>query len=99
MSKLGPGQIPNSVVEIRLHNDSVDDLAKAIANQFKGAPNEDRLLVIAEVADLLRVSKRKVGEMISRGDLSPIRFGRCVRFSKSQVQALIRSSATRRTRI
>jgi excisionase family DNA binding protein len=48
-----------------------------------------RFLTVAEVADMMRVSKMTVYRMVHAGDLPAIRFGRSFRVPESAVQAAI----------
>jgi excisionase family DNA binding protein len=49
------------------------------------------LLTIPEVANLLRLSVRQVRRMVASGDLPVLRFGRSVRVSGEEVEAMMRS--------
>lgn len=55
------------------------------------APALAPLLTVPEVADLLRLSVRQVRRMVASGELPVLRFGRSVRVSREQVEALLRS--------
>ncbi|MBX3092212.1 MAG: helix-turn-helix domain-containing protein [Cryobacterium sp.] len=48
-----------------------------------------RFLTVAEVADMMRVSKMTVYRLVHSGDLPAIRFGRSFRVPESAVQAAI----------
>jgi excisionase family DNA binding protein len=52
-----------------------------------------RFLTVAEVADMMRVSKMTVYRMVHSGDLPAIRFGRSFRVPESAVVAVIEGSA------
>ncbi|GAA4677688.1 helix-turn-helix domain-containing protein [Frondihabitans cladoniiphilus] len=49
-----------------------------------------RFLTVAEVADMMRVSKMTVYRMVHSGELPAIRFGRSFRVPDSAVQAVLR---------
>lgn len=51
--------------------------------------SEVRFLTVAEVADMMRVSKMTVYRMVHSGDLPAIRFGRSFRVPESAVIAAI----------
>ncbi len=51
--------------------------------------SEVRFLTVAEVADMMRVSKMTVYRMIHAGELPAIRFGRSFRVLESAVEAAI----------
>jgi excisionase family DNA binding protein len=46
----------------------------------------DRLLTIAEVADLFAVSRRTVYRLIEAGHLRPLRIGKRYRFARQDLQ-------------
>lgn len=48
--------------------------------------SEARFLTVAEVADMMRVSRMTVYRMVHSGDLPAIRFGRSFRVPESAVQ-------------
>ena len=48
-----------------------------------------RFLTVAEVADMMRVSKMTVYRMVHSGELPAIRFGRSFRVPESAVQTAI----------
>lgn len=48
-----------------------------------------RFLTVAEVAEMMRVSKMTVYRMVHSGELPAIRFGRSFRVPESAVQAAI----------
>ena len=48
-----------------------------------------RLLTVAEVADLLKISRRHVRRLIADGRLHVIRLGRAVRIRPESVAALV----------
>ncbi|MGP6170698.1 helix-turn-helix domain-containing protein [Microbacterium sp. A196] len=50
---------------------------------------EVRFLTVAEVAELMRVSKMTVYRMVHSGDLPAIRFGRSYRVPESAVTAAL----------
>lgn len=50
---------------------------------------EVRFLTVAEVAELMRVSKMTVYRMVHSGDLPAIRFGRSYRVPESAVAAAL----------
>jgi len=49
-----------------------------------------RFLTVAEVADMMRVSKMTVYRMVHSGDLPAIRFGRSFRVPENAVAAAVR---------
>jgi len=49
-----------------------------------------RFLTVAEVADMMRVSKMTVYRMVHSGELPAIRFGRSFRVPESAVEVAIR---------
>jgi excisionase family DNA binding protein len=49
-----------------------------------------RFLTVAEVADMMRVSKMTVYRMVHSGELPAIRFGRSFRVPESAVTAVLR---------
>ncbi|MBF4576047.1 helix-turn-helix domain-containing protein [Frondihabitans sp. VKM Ac-2883] len=49
-----------------------------------------RFLTVAEVADMMRVSKMTVYRMIHSGELPAIRFGRSFRVPETAVAAVLR---------
>jgi len=49
-----------------------------------------RFLTVAEVADMMRVSKMTVYRMVHSGELPAIRFGRSFRVPESAVPAVLR---------
>jgi excisionase family DNA binding protein len=49
-----------------------------------------RLLTVDDIAGLLQVSRRTVEEIISRGELRPIRIGRLRRIHPDTLEAFIR---------
>ena len=51
--------------------------------------SEVRFLTVAEVADMMRVSKMTVYRMVHAGELPAIRFGRSFRVPESAVEAAI----------
>lgn len=51
--------------------------------------SEVRFLTVAEVADMMRVSKMTVYRMVHSGELPAIRFGRSFRVPESAVVAAI----------
>ncbi|WP_188672073.1 helix-turn-helix domain-containing protein [Subtercola lobariae] len=53
-----------------------------------------RFLTVAEVADMMRVSKMTVYRMVHSGDLPAIRFGRSFRVPETAVQAAIETPAS-----
>ncbi|CAN5265627.1 hypothetical protein BH09ACT6_BH09ACT6_07780 [soil metagenome] len=52
-----------------------------------------RFLTVAEVADMMRVSKMTVYRMVHSGDLPAIRFGRSFRVPETAVAALVGAPA------
>ncbi len=50
-----------------------------------------RFLTVAEVAEMMRVSKMTVYRLVHSGDLPAIRFGRSFRVPESAVQAAVDS--------
>ncbi len=53
--------------------------------------SEVRFLTVAEVADMMRVSKMTVYRLVHAGELPAIRFGRSFRVPESAVEAAIDS--------
>ncbi|MCU1402121.1 MAG: hypothetical protein QOG18_2289 [Microbacteriaceae bacterium] len=53
--------------------------------------SEVRFLTVAEVADMMRVSKMTVYRLVHAGELPAIRFGRSFRVPESAVEAAITS--------
>lgn len=51
--------------------------------------NEVRFLTVAEVAEMMRVSKMTVYRLVHSGELPAIRFGRSFRVPESSVSAAI----------
>ena len=51
-----------------------------------------RFLTVAEVADMMRVSRMTVYRMVHAGELPAIRFGRSFRVPESAVEQLLRSA-------
>ncbi|MFT4214690.1 MAG: helix-turn-helix domain-containing protein [Microbacterium sp.] len=51
--------------------------------------NEVRFLTVAEVADLMRVSKMTVYRQVHAGELPAVRFGRSYRVPESAVTAAL----------
>jgi excisionase family DNA binding protein len=51
--------------------------------------SEVRFLTVAEVADMMRVSKMTVYRLVHSGDLPAVRFGRSFRVPESAVVAAI----------
>lgn len=56
--------------------------------------SEVRFLTVAEVADMMRVSKMTVYRMVHAGELPAIRFGRSFRVPESAVEAAIDAHIT-----
>ena len=54
-----------------------------------------RFFTVAEVAELMRVSKMTVYRMVNAGELPAIRFGRSYRVPEAAVEALIRPPQSR----
>lgn len=54
----------------------------------------DHLLTIEEVGERLRLSRSTVYCLMRERRLTPLRFGRAVRFKASEVQALVEAVAT-----
>ena len=48
-----------------------------------------RLLTIADLSDLLRVSRSTIYELIRRGELVPIRVSERIRFSPEDIDAYV----------
>jgi len=53
-----------------------------------------RFLTVAEVAEMMRVSKMTVYRLVHSGDLPAIRFGRSFRVPESAVRAAVSPSTT-----
>ncbi|MCU1482490.1 MAG: DNA-binding protein [Subtercola sp.] len=53
-----------------------------------------RFLTVAEVADMMRVSKMTVYRMVHSGELPAIRFGRSFRVPETAVQSAIETPAS-----
>lgn len=54
-----------------------------------------RFLTVAEVADMMRVSRMTVYRLVHSGDLPAIRFGRSFRVPESAVEDALRNLVTR----
>ncbi|MFP3467522.1 helix-turn-helix domain-containing protein [Leifsonia sp. SIMBA_070] len=54
-----------------------------------------RFLTVAEVADMMRVSRMTVYRMVHAGELPAIRFGRSFRVPESAVEQLLRTVTSR----
>ncbi|ANF32449.1 AlpA family transcriptional regulator [Leifsonia xyli] len=52
-----------------------------------------RFLTVAEVADMMRVSRMTVYRMVHAGELPAIRFGRSFRVPESAVEHLLQTAA------
>ena len=59
----------------------------------KGKNTMDQLLTFAEAGARLRLSRNMLYRLIGDRRLTPIRFGRAVRFRAAEVDALISASA------
>ena len=57
-----------------------------------GELSELRFLTVAEVAELMRVSKMTVYRLVHSGELPAIRFGRSFRVPESAVSAAVRTT-------
>ena len=55
----------------------------------------DRLLTAAEVARELAICRRTIQNLVYRGELTPVRLGRAVRFRSSEI-ARIQANGIRR---
>ncbi|MDY6049362.1 MAG: helix-turn-helix domain-containing protein [Corynebacterium sp.] len=53
---------------------------------------QDKFLTIAEVADIMRVSKMTVYRLVHGGELPAVRVGRSFRVSEAAVEGYLRSS-------
>jgi excisionase family DNA binding protein len=53
---------------------------------------EVKFLTIAEVADLMRVSKMTVYRMVHNGEIVAVRFGRSFRIPEQEVNRLLQKS-------
>mgnify|MGYP000907657031 FL=1 len=53
-----------------------------------------RFLTVAEVAELMRVSKMTVYRLVHAGELPAVRFGRSYRVPESAVTALVQRSVS-----
>lgn len=58
----------------------------------EGRLAEVRFLTVAEVADLMRVSKMTVYRLVHAGDLPAVRVGRSFRVPEAEVHRYLRSS-------
>ena len=59
-----------------------------------GSPTvNDRLVKVAEAADLLGVSVRMVHRLVATGDLHKVKLGKAARFRLSDVEALMQKGA------
>uniref|UniRef100_A0A942YCT2 Helix-turn-helix domain-containing protein n=1 Tax=Neobacillus citreus TaxID=2833578 RepID=A0A942YCT2_9BACI len=56
-----------------------------------GSFDDVRFLTVAEVAQMMRVSKMTVYRMVHAGELPAIRFGRSFRVPESAVAAVLRN--------
>ena len=61
------------------------------AHAHREPATEDDVLTVKEVAALLKISPRTVGEYGARGILPSVKIGRHRRFSKRQLEALMAS--------
>lgn len=52
-----------------------------------------RFLTVAEVADVMRVSKMTVYRLVHSGDMPAVRFGRSYRVPESAVEQYVRRAA------
>ena len=64
-------------------------------NPPRNSYNEDRLLTVAEVADLMRVSNMTVYRLIKSGSLGAIRVGKNFRIRESDVGRYLADRAVR----
>lgn len=93
LDKEAPAQL------VELTPASAELLASLLTAKHESTSIGPKLLTVDEVAGRLQVSRRFVEELISKGELTPIRIGRVRRFEWSQVDAFIRAkSQTRRRR-
>jgi len=56
----------------------------------------ERLLTYDEAGELLGVTGRTIFNLVERGELLPVRFGRCVRIDPTDLRAFIERSKPRR---
>lgn len=77
----------------RAHADLDRRAAEVQAVEATPALLPGKLLRREDVADYLGVSLRFVDELVSRGELVPVRIGRNVRFHPGAVEAFVRASA------
>src|SRR5690606_1768811 len=63
--------------------------AQSRSGRMAGELSDVRFLTVAEVADMMRVSKMTIYRMVHAGELPAIRFGRSFRVPESAVQAAI----------
>ncbi len=73
------------------NQESAQDPASAAAGADAAATLGVRLLVIGEVAELLRCSERTIRRWVRGGRLPVVRIGGAVRFRADDVAALLRS--------
>ncbi len=50
----------------------------------------DRLVTVPEAADLLRLSTRKINDLLAAGNLRRIKIGRATRIQLTELETLIR---------
>lgn len=72
------------------------DLRRQQLVQAPPQPLEDRLLLPAEVADRLRVTRSTVYRLLKAGRLRGVRVGRRVNVSSSSLNSFLRGSRIRR---
>ena len=53
----------------------------------------DRLVTVPEAADLLRLSTRKINNLLAAGNLRRIKIGRATRIQLSELETVIREGA------
>jgi len=51
--------------------------------------SDDELLTVEQAADILKIGRTKVYELITAGDLRTVTIGRCRRIRRSDLQAYI----------
>lgn len=63
-----------------------------MAKNLPGDMSEVKFLTVAEVAEMMRVSKMTVYRLVHNGDLPAVRVGRSFRVSEKDVDEYLKSS-------
>lgn len=67
----------------------VDRLPRS-AQPPAGTPNSDKLMTAHEIADILNISKAKAYQLIQRGEIPAVIFGRTTRVRRQDLDEFIR---------